>query len=154
MNVILNRVGLLLLVGVGLMFVREHWAHFTGFILLFSVFDVYGYKKVGKFVNGDEEGIAEYRIIQLMFQVLFIYYLVLSDGWLTAACAVFAWWLLACDLLYYFILNEKLTPFTWFKTSPVVFIHNVLLKEPAPVGAVLVSAIVGFLAGLSLTILQ
>lgn len=149
---LLNRVGFLLFTGVCLMLTPWRWAHLAGFVLLFTVFDVYGFRYVGKFKTGKENGVLEYRIMQIMFQAVFIALISLIDGKATAVACFIAWWLLVSDVLYYWALNETLTPFTWALWSPVNAVYHFIFHQPTPVSAVITSALTGTATGLFLTL--
>jgi O-antigen/teichoic acid export membrane protein len=87
-----------------------------------------------------------------MFQIVLMYALVLHTGIVTAAGATIAWYFLVCDVLYYWALEIKLDSFSWFQSSPVVFVFQRILKRPAaPVWSVLASSIVGLALAMSLT---
>ena len=153
-NIVLSRPGVLFLVGVGLMVSPYHWAHFVGFILIFQSYDVWGYRDVGKFTPENKRGLEEYRVMQFAFQVLFMRLIYAIDGGPTTLACLIAWLLLACDVIYYFSVNARLEPFTWFLASPVNFIFNVIFRQPTPVWAVILSAIIGVAAGLFLTLAE
>jgi hypothetical protein len=154
-DIFTSRAGLLFLGGVGLMLSPYHWAHFIGFILIFQSYDVWGYRDVGKFdVPEPPKGLEEYRVMQFAFQVLFMRLIYAIDGGPTTLACLIAWYLLACDVIYYFSVNRKLEPFDWFLISPVNAINHFIFKQKTPVWAVLASAFVGVAAGLFLTLAE
>jgi len=153
-EILLSRSGVLAIIGAVALFLPWHWAHFLAFVFLFNSFDVWGFKGVGKFETGTEAGIKEYRLIQIMFQAIFVALIYQMDGIPTAVACMLGWWLLCCDVLFYFALGEKLTPFTWALWSPVNAIYKVVFKEPTPVWAVLTSAVIGLVVGLTITFVE
>ena len=117
-------------------------------LVLFTVFDIVGYRDVGKFVTGKEPNIIQYRVMQGMFQGALATILTLVGGPYLGLAFLMAWWLLVCDVLYYLFLGIKLEPFSWFLINPFVFISNKIFKEPAPVYLIVLSATIGLLGGL------
>lgn len=142
-----SRTGLLILVGTILFMIPLHATGVLGFVMLFSAFDIIGF---GRADQG--RGSAAYRILQVMFQVVLTYALSQHAGLVTAAAATIAWYLLVCDVLYYWAMEIKLDAFSWFHSSPVVFLFQRILKRPAaPAWSVLASAIIGLVLAMSLT---
>src|SRR5213075_2069157 len=118
-----------------------------GFVLLDTSFDVLGFKYTNL-----NRGSASYRIIQKMFQFSVLALVFVHVGAAAVVACAVASYLLVSDVLYYFALSLKLTPFSWYKPSPVVFLFTVVLKRPsAPVWAVLLSAVVGFAAAATIS---
>jgi hypothetical protein len=141
-----TRTGLLLFVGTLLFLINAHVAGVIGFVMLFTAFDVIGFYYVD-----EKRGSAGYRIVQVMFQAALTYVLAEHVGLVAAIGATIAWYLLACDVLFYWALGIELSPFNWFGASPVVFIFQRLLKQPsAPAWSVLLSSIVGILLAILL----
>lgn len=142
-----SRTGLLILLGGILFMIGTHVTGVLGFVMLFSAFDVVG------FWHADaRRGSAGYRILQAIFQVVLTYALAQHCGMVTAIGATIAWYFLACDVLFYWALEIKLTSFDWFHSSPVVFLFQRVLKLPAaPAWSVLASSIVGLVLAMSLT---
>ena len=155
MEILKSRTGIVLIIG-GLLLLRpEHWLHLFAFVLLYTAFDVFGYRDVLGFNNADRRrGPEPYRIVQGTFKVVLLYAIWLTDGWLTVAASLLAWWSLACDVLYYWCVKVPLDDFTWFRASPVVFVYNVVLNKPAPKSAVAISALVGSTVGLVLVLAE
>jgi hypothetical protein len=151
-DILISRTGIMLLCGFALLLVPFSIAHLIGYLFIFTAFDVFGYRYVGRFITGKELRVPEYRVVQLTFQVLLTCIAVIVDGYYAAIAFTVAWLLLVCDVLYYYCVNERLTPFTWFIYSPINFIYNVLLKKPTSVWAVVASAIMGLLTGICLII--
>jgi hypothetical protein len=156
-SILLSRSGIILLAGLTLMFVHHHWAHFIGFLLIFSAYDVFGYRDVGKFDVMPSQvnvGLESYRVMQVMYQVLFMCYIFVIDGGPTTIACAIAWYFLTCDVIYYFLVNKALIPFTWFLPSPVNFVYNVIFRQPTPVWAVSLSALFGLATGLFITLAE
>lgn len=116
---------------------------FIGAILLFTAFDVVGFK----YITNNSGGIL-YRIAQFAFQIILCYIIHMLVGWYVVIAFLVAWYLLLCDVLYYWVVGYELSPFSWFKTSPVVFYYMYIENKPnAPAIAVKISSYVGFIAG-------
>ena len=129
---------ILLAGGLALSYVDWRFAGLIGFIFAFTAFDVIGYPA---FKSTD---VVRYRLLQLAFQIVLLLLVLSHSGWLTVIACLICWIMLVCDLLYYVIVDAALTPFSWFKISPVVWIYTGLLKrESAPVPAVIASAVLG-----------
>jgi hypothetical protein len=88
----------------------SHVAVVFGALVLFTVFDCYGFEYLTHDYRtyGLEYEIkkAAYRIIQNMFFVLLILLIWLVDEWHAAVMFVFMWWLGFCDFLFYDFLKK------------------------------------------------
>ncbi|GEM_PF-4704104 len=146
-DIFLSRPGLVLILGAGMLFLSWSSAHLIAFIFIYTAYDVLGFRDIDQ-----GRGSEEYRIIQGMFKIAILAVVGFLTGWLTVAACVVAWYLLACDVLYYWCIATPLDDFTWFLGSPVPFVYNVVFKVPAPAWAVRISAIVGTIIGLFLII--
>lgn len=134
-----SRIGLTILLSTVLLFIPIPIFTVLSFVGFFAAFDVLGYKFLS-----DGKNNPSYRIIQLMFQVFLTLAIGKMYGWKAAIECTIAWWLLASDVVYYWILGVKLDAFHWWKYSPIVFIAQKVFKmNAAPASWVLASAIIG-----------
>ena len=112
-------------------------------VFTFSLFDWVGFVKFD-----NRNGTMLYRIIQGTFQVLLsglLWYI--TGNWATVLSANIMWLFLVCDVIFYWIDNTPLEPFTWWSWSPVNIIYHKILGKPTPVVAVLLSASLGVVIG-------
>jgi hypothetical protein len=127
-------------------------AVFFGFLGFFTAVDVWGFGYLlGHETGNPKDGkvVHVYHAILGLFQIGSMYFVNLFLGLSTVIACTVAWYLLLCDLLYYWMTLHKLDNFTWWNYSPVVFLFQRILKQDAaPAWAVRVSAIAGLLIGL------
>lgn len=141
-----SRTGLLTVVGAILFAIPTHVTGVLGFIFLFTAFDVAGYHHAA-----GEKGSASYRIMQVMFQAVLTFALAEYVSIAAAIGGTIAWYLLTCDVIFYWAVKATVGPFSWFHFSPVVFLYQRIMKqEAAPAWSVLVSSLVGLVLALSL----
>jgi hypothetical protein len=111
-------------------------------VLIFSLFDWVGFVWLD-----NRKGTMLYRVVQALFQIMISMVLLCLTDWIAVLAANIMWLFLVCDVVFYWIDNTPLEPFTWFSQSPVNFIYQKILGKPTPVVAVLLSASLGVVIG-------
>jgi len=109
-------------------------------VLWFTIFDFIGYRSQVSDIS--------YRFLQTSFQIALTGLVWFIGGWQVALAANVIWITLGCDMLYIWIL--KAGPYEWdyFKTSPVNFFYQVILRRNTPWNAALISAGAGLIIAL------
>lgn len=70
-------------------------------IVIFSLFDYFGFNISLKRKWADYKLINKYRIAQSIFQVIISVLLYLISGWQSVAAFTLIWWTWGCDFLFY-----------------------------------------------------
>ena len=112
----------------------------AAWVLWFTAFDFIGFRSsISKF---------SFRFLQISFQIALTGLVWLLGGWCVALAANVIWITLGCDMIYIWIL--KAGPYEWdyFKTSPVNFFYQVILRRKTPWNAALISAGAGLIIAL------
>jgi hypothetical protein len=157
MKLLLSKVGIYLVIGFILFSFTSHIPSLIGWVLLFTAFDILGFKNLDDTLTQWEntttadisqirrQVIDAYRILQGIFEAVTIIIIFNVSGWKYALSAGILHYFLVCDIAYYYMLGLKLGPFDWFKVNPIVALFNYGYNKPAPVWSIWVSVSIGVL---------
>lgn len=84
---------------------------FVSFILLFTVFDVFGWGNVIHLNQrwNDESITKPYRVMQNSFMIVSFILIYVYSGWVALLACFTGWWFGGCDVLYYVFLRIDMT---------------------------------------------
>lgn len=71
------------------------------FVVVFSLFDYFGFNISLKRKWADYSLFNKYRVVQFIFQILLSVLLFLLSGWQSVLAFNFVWWTWGCDFLFY-----------------------------------------------------
>jgi hypothetical protein len=73
------------------------------FVLIFSLFDYFGFNISLRKRWADYTLINKYRIAQFIFQIILSGLLFYISGWQSVAAFTIIWWTWGCDFIFYFL---------------------------------------------------
>jgi hypothetical protein len=122
----------LLIISAVMMF-RYQSLSLVTFALLINLYDILGYHftLIRRSTQlPDKIIIRAYRVHQLLFEILIIFFIAFVIGWKYAiGCAIIKWFGLQ-DILYYLVLQKKIPDkFTWMKWTPFGILKGDLSKN-------------------------
>lgn len=126
------------------------------FILLFSVFDSYGFSLTQDRDNEWSELRIIYRIIQDMFEVILLWGVFWAGGgWPVVIACITAHWCTACDKLFYILRQEPdyAGEYTWLEGWSVFLILKHFGIKPIGVKTFNLAALAGFGVGVIICLL-
>ncbi len=157
-HLLYSKVGFFAVLGLLCVLCPLNYIALIGVVLLFTTFDIFGYREFGIHVPypnlDDTYRLVIFRMLQAFYGISLLVFLYTAFGLKEVIAALVLWFALVCDVLYYFIDGDKLVPFDYFYKAPtiVAFYKYILKKNAAPVWAVLTSAVIGTIGAFYLII--
>ena len=123
---------------------RQNLLGFVGCILVFTAFDLLGYKYAIEAAGRAGPALMAYRIMQFLFQFILIV-LFLPSSVNVAIGFTFVWWTGGCDILYYLIgrypLPESMSWLSWTLPGLVVNGTNNIMGTSFAINTLLVCVV-------------
>jgi len=125
---------------------RHNLAGFLGCILIFTAFDLLGYKYAIEAAGRAGLALMAYRIMQFLFQFILIV-LFLPSSRNVAIGFTLVWWTGGCDILYYLIGNypfsETMSWLSWTFPGLVITAANQLMGTKFVINTVFICIVSG-----------